>query len=192
MSDEEDVDHDVPSNVMSGPTLVRSALANADVHSNGYVPSRWRAVDETDVASDVIGFGSQWSSIEVFAEASIHVACSKDHQAARERAATKLSYTIICRVFDDAGIPDHSLQHAGPTALSAHHGASQMLIPCSHPNHKVYRGDCKGQYYPSRRLPLKVEHGSGEIWCDDCHDCYNAFEQDNPGGPGGTMNPVRF
>ena len=145
ISDEEDVDHAVPSNVISRSTLVRSALANADAHSNGYVPSRWRVVDENDVASDVIGFGSQWSSIEVFAEASIHVASSKDHQAARERAAEELSHTIICRVFDDAGIPDHSLQHAGPTILSAHHGASQMLISCSHPNHKYYHGDCEGQ-----------------------------------------------
>ena len=114
MSDEEDVDHDVPSNVISRSTLVRSALANADAHSNGYVPSRWRVVDENDVASDVIGFGSQWNFIEVFAEVSIHVASSEDHQAARECAAEELSHTIICRVFDDAGIPDHSLQRAGP------------------------------------------------------------------------------
>ena len=151
-----------------------------------------RIVDENYVASDVIGFGSHWNSIGVFAEASTHVASSKDHQAARERAAEELSYTIICRVFDDASIPYNSLQHAGPTALSAHHGASQMLIPCSHPNHNDYHGDCEGQYYPSRLLPLKVEHGSKEIWCDVCNDCYNAFEQDNPGGPGGTMNPEKF
>ena len=95
MSDEEDVDHAVPSNVISRSTLVRSALVNADANSNGYVPSCWRVVDEIDGASDVIGFGSQWNSIEVFAEASTHVASTKDHQAARERAAEELSYTII-------------------------------------------------------------------------------------------------
>ena len=119
MSDEEDVDHDVPSNVISRSTLVRSALANADAYSNGHVPSHWIVVDENDVASDVIGFGSQWNSIEVFAEASTHGASTKDHQAARERAAEELPHTIIFHVFVDARIPDHSLQHAGPTALSA-------------------------------------------------------------------------
>ena len=120
MRDEEDVDHDVPSNVISRSTLVRSALANADAYSNGHVPSNLIVVDENDVASDVIGFGSQWNFIEVFAEGSIHVASSKDQQAARERAAEELSHAITCRVLDDVGIPDHSLQHAGLRSLCAY------------------------------------------------------------------------
>ena len=62
MSDEEDVDHDVPSNVISRLTLVRSALANADAHSDGCVPLCWAYDGPDGVASNAVGFGTKWTS----------------------------------------------------------------------------------------------------------------------------------
>ena len=133
ISDEEDMDQDVTPHGISRSSFIREALANADAISNGYRPYRWMVVGPNDVTSDVIGFGSQWSSIDAFAEGSIHLPRDKDHEAARERAAEEHSFDSLCRVFREAGIPDHSLRHAGPTTLPAHHCAFQMLIPCSHP-----------------------------------------------------------
>ena len=124
ISYEEDVDQDVTPHGISRSSLIREALTNADAISKGYRPSRWRVVEPNDVTSDVIGFGSQWNSIGVFAAGSIHLPRGKDHEAARERAAEEHSFDIRCRVFQEAGIPEHSLRHAGPTTLPAHHGAS--------------------------------------------------------------------
>ena len=147
ISDEEDMDQDAAPHGMSRSSPIREAVANADAISNGYRPSRWRVVEPNDVTSDVIGFGSQWNSIDVFAEGSTHVPRDKDHEAARERAAEEHSSDSLCRVFQEAGIPDHSLRRAGPTTLPAHHGASQMLIPCSHAEHEAFHGNHDGRYY---------------------------------------------
>ena len=68
ISDEEDMDQGATPLGISRSSLIREALTNADATSNGYRPSRWRVVEPDDVTSDVIGFGSHWSSIDVFAE----------------------------------------------------------------------------------------------------------------------------
>ena len=187
LSDEEDSDPDVPSNVVSGSSLVKDANINADAHSNGYVPLCWKYDNPDGVASKAVGFGNHWTSAEIFAQSSGHLGSSKDDQKARERAAAEFSCTMIGRALEDASIALHSIQHAGPTNLHAGYGASQLLMPCSHPKHKEFHGDCEGRYFPNRVLPLKVKHNSEDLWCDVCNDCYNAFETDNPTGPGGTV-----
>ena len=136
LSDEEVSDPDVPSNVVSGSTLVKDANINADAHSNGYVPLCWKYDNPDGVASNANGFGSHWTSAEIFAQSSVPLASSKDDQKARERAAAEFSCTMIGRALEDASIALHSIQHAGPTNLHAGYGASQLLMPCSHAKHK--------------------------------------------------------
>ena len=52
LSDEKDV----PSNVVSGLSLVKNASTNANSYSNGYAPSCWKYDNPDGVASNVIGF----------------------------------------------------------------------------------------------------------------------------------------
>ena len=87
LSDKEDSDLDVPSNVVSGSSLVKDANNNTDAYSNGYVPLCWKYDNPDGVASKAIGFGNHWTSAEVCAQSSVHLASSKDDQKARERAA---------------------------------------------------------------------------------------------------------
>ena len=56
LSAEECSDPDVPSNVVSGSSLVKDANINADAHSNGYVPLCWKYDNPDGVASKAIGF----------------------------------------------------------------------------------------------------------------------------------------
>ena len=187
LSDEEDSDPDVSSNVVSDLSLFKDANISADAHSDGYVPLCWKYDNPDGVASKAVGFGNHWTSAEIFAQSSGHLGSSKDDQKARERAAAEFSCTMIGRALEDASIALHSIQHAGPTNLHAGYGASQLLMPCSHAKHKSFHSNCEGLYFPNGVLPLKVNPNSEDLWCDVCNDCYNAFETDNPTGPGGTI-----
>ena len=137
LSDEEDSDPDVPSNGVSGSSLVKDANINADAHSNGYVPLCWKYVNPDGVASKAIVFLKHLTYAENFAQSSVHLASSEDDQKALERAAAEVSYTTIGCVLEDARIALHSIQHAGPTNLHAGYGASQRLMPCSHPTQRI-------------------------------------------------------
>ena len=58
LTDEEDSDPDVPSDVVSGSSLVKDANTIADSHSNGYVPLCWKYDNPDGAASKAIGFGN--------------------------------------------------------------------------------------------------------------------------------------
>ena len=133
LSDGEDSDPGVPSDVVSGSSLVRDANTNADAHSDGYVPLSWAYDGPGGVASHAVGFRTNWTSAEILAQSSTYLASSKDDQKSRDRAAAEISCTIIGHALDDTNIALHLIQYASPTSLHVGYGASQLLMPCSNP-----------------------------------------------------------